>query len=46
MFRMNSLIDNEHEHSIAFDRNKKSQRYTIQETMSFLLNDLYPIDMV
>lgn len=44
--RRNALLDKEYEHSIAFDRNKKSQRYTIQETMSFLLNDLYPIDMV
>ena len=37
-------VDKEYEHNITFDRNKKSQRYTIQETMSFLLNDLYPID--
>lgn len=44
--KMNAQFVKEYEHGITFDRNKKSQRYTIQETMSFLLNDLYPIDII
>lgn len=42
--RMNSQIDSEYGHNITFERDMKLQRYIIQETISFLLNELYPID--
>lgn len=43
---INGFNDTEEDHDkqLAFERDMKCQRYIIQETMSFLLNELYPID--
>lgn len=42
--RLKSLDSEYEDNKIKYERNMKCQRYNIQEIMSFLLNDLYPID--
>ena len=44
--KLDALDTDEYKNHSIFERDLKYQRYIIQETMAFLLNDLYPIDTV
>lgn len=42
--KLDALDTDEYKNRSIFEHNMKYQRYIIQETMAFLLNDLYPIN--
>ena len=44
MNELNTLMHDDYNNQLNYERDMKCQRYIIQETMSFLLSDLYPIN--